>query len=62
MHGVYAVSKNGEKKFRQLIGAMWAHADANGFNLRLDYLPLNDAEIVVRTAGDQQADGNGGAQ
>jgi hypothetical protein len=47
---VYAVTKNGEKKFWQLIGAMWAHADANGFNLRIDYLPLNDAEIVVRVA------------
>ena len=60
-HRVYAVTKNGEKKFWQPIGAMWAHADANGFNLRIDYLPLNDAEIVVRVAGDKQAEGNGGA-
>ena len=35
-HRVYAVTKNGEKKFWQPIGAMWAHADANGFNLRID--------------------------
>ena len=41
---------------------MWAHADAKGFNLRIDYLPLNDAEIVVRVAGDKQAEANGGAQ
>src|SRR6202034_3013420 len=61
-HRLYAVTKNGEKKFWQPIGAMWAHADANGFNLRIDYLPLNDAEIVVRVAGDKQAEGNGGAQ
>ena len=61
-HRVYAVTKNGEKKFWQPIGAMWAHADTNGFNLRIDYLPLNDAEIVVRVAGDKQAEGNGGAQ
>jgi hypothetical protein len=56
-HRVYAVTKSGEKKFWQPIGAMWAHADASGFNLRIDYLPLNDAEIVVRTAGDKQAEG-----
>ena len=61
-HRVYAVTKTGEKKFWQPIGAMWAHADANGFNLRIDYLPLNDAEIVVRVSGDKQAEGNGGAQ
>ena len=42
---------------------MWAHADAKGFNLRLDYLPLNDAEIVVREISDQpQTEGNGAAQ
>ena len=41
---------------------MWAHADGKGFSQRLDYFPLNDAEIVVRVAGDAQAEGNGGAQ
>ena len=61
-HRVYAVTKNGEKKFWQPIGAMWAHADANGFNLRIDYLPLNEAEIVVRVAGDKQAEAGGDAQ
>jgi hypothetical protein len=61
-HRVYAVTKSGEKKFWQPIGAMWAHTDANGFNLRIDYLPLNDAEIVVRVAGDKQAEGKGDAQ
>ena len=60
-HRVYAVTKNGESKFWQPIGAMWAHADAKGFNLRIDYLPLNGAEIVVRVAGDKQAEGNGDA-
>jgi hypothetical protein len=61
-HRVYAVTKNGDKKFWQPIGAMWAHADANGFNLRIDYLPLHAAEIVVRVAGDKQAEKAGGAQ
>jgi hypothetical protein len=61
-HRVYAVTKNGEKKFWQPIGAMWGHSDSNGFNLRIDYLPLNDAEIVVRVAGDKQAENGGDAQ
>lgn len=56
-HRVYAVTANGEKKFWQPVGAMWAHSDAKGFNLRLDYLPLNDAQIVVRVTGDQEAEG-----
>lgn len=61
-HRVYAVTKNGESKFWQPIGAMWQHQDEKGFNLRIDYLPLNDAEIVVRVAGDKQAENGGGAQ
>ena len=61
-HRIYAVTKSGEKKFWQPIGAMWAHADGKGFSQRLDYLPLNDAEIVVRVAGDEQAEGKWGAQ
>jgi hypothetical protein len=56
------VTKSGEKKFWQPIGAMWAHADSKGFNLRIDYLPLVEAEIVVRVAGDEQAEGSLGAQ
>lgn len=37
------VTPNGDKKFWQSIGARRAHADAKGFNLRIDYLPLEDA-------------------
>jgi hypothetical protein len=47
-HRVYAVSKNGTRNFWQQIGAAWAHGDGEGFNLKLDYLPLNGAEIVIR--------------
>ena len=61
-HRVYAVSKNGASKFWQPIGAMWAHGDLQGFNLRIDYLPLNDAELVIRVAGDKQAEASGDAQ
>jgi hypothetical protein len=62
-HRIFAVTRNGKKKFWQPIGALWAHADGKGFNQRLDYLPLNDAEIVVRAIEeDAQADDKGGAQ
>ena len=47
-HRVYAVTKNGERSIWQPIGAAWAHADGDGFNLKLEYLPLNGGEIVVR--------------
>jgi hypothetical protein len=62
-HRVFAVTKNGQKKFWQPIGALWTHADGKGFNLRLDYLPLSKAETVIRAIEDEaQADDNGGAQ
>ena len=52
-HRVYAVTKNGEKKFWQPIGARWAHGDGQGFKQRLDYLPLNSAEVVIRAIADE---------
>jgi hypothetical protein len=52
-HRVFAVTKNGKKKFWQPIGALWAHADGKGFNLSLDYLPLNGAQTVVRVISDE---------
>lgn len=36
-HRGYAVTNGSGRKFWQPIGAMWAHADANGFNLRINY-------------------------
>ena len=47
-HRVYAVTKNGDKSFWTEIGAAWPHQDGKGFNVKLDYLPLNGAEIVIR--------------
>ena len=47
-HRVYAVTKNGERNFWQPIGAAWVHGDGEGFNMKLDFLPLNGAEIVIR--------------
>ena len=47
-HKVFAVTKSGERAFWQEIGAVWAHGDGEGFNMKLDLLPLNGAEIVIR--------------
>jgi hypothetical protein len=55
-HRVYAVTKNGDKTFWTEIGAAWSHQDGKGFNVKLDYLPLTGAEIVIReprTEGDR---------
>jgi hypothetical protein len=56
-HRVYAVKKgeNGEKSFWREIGAAWEHSDGKGFGVKLDYLPLNGAEIVIRTPKDEPA-------
>jgi hypothetical protein len=51
-HRIFAVTKNGTKKFWQPIGALWAHSDGKGFSQRLDCIPLNDAEIVIREIDD----------
>lgn len=64
-HRLYAVTKRKGKSYWRLIGAAWAHPDGQGFGLALDYLPLNGAEIVMRTPlpADEQQDGQeGGAQ
>jgi len=47
-HRIYAVSKRGRKSYWQNIGAAWPNKDGKGFNLALDYLPLNGAELVIR--------------
>jgi hypothetical protein len=55
-HRVYAVTKNGERSFWQPIGAAWVHSDGWGFNVKIDYLPLNGAEIVIRKPKVEEAD------
>lgn len=47
-HRVYAVTRRGEKNYWLQIGALWAHSDGKGFSQKLEYLPLNDAKIVIR--------------
>jgi hypothetical protein len=55
-HRAYAVTKNGERTFWQPIGAAWPHGDGEGFNLKLDYLPLNGADIVIRKPKAEEAE------
>ena len=56
-HRVYAVTKaeGADKGYWTTIGAAWPHQDGKGFNVKLDYLPLNGAEIVIREPRVEQA-------
>jgi hypothetical protein len=47
-HRVYAVTRDGKKSYWNAIGAAWPHNDGEGFNVKLDYLPINGADIVIR--------------
>ena len=49
-HRVYAVTKNGEKSYWTEIGAAWSHQDGKGFNVKLDYLPLNSTALRSSSA------------
>lgn len=58
-HRIYAVvRKDGaakdEKSFWQQVGAAWAHADGKGMSLKLEYLPLGDAELVIRACTERE--------
>lgn len=49
-HEVFAVTRReGDEKGRwQKIGACWPHEDGDGFNLKLEYLPLTGGDLVIR--------------
>lgn len=55
-HYVYSVRKgtNGGKGFWTRIGAAWANKDGEGFSVKLDLLPLNGADIVIRTPREER--------
>jgi hypothetical protein len=58
-HRLYAVTKVGKESYWQPIGAIWPHADGEGFSVQLDYLPRDpDVAIVIRKPKDkaEQAD------
>ena len=45
---LFAVTKRGDNKRWQEVGAAWIHKDGKGYQLKLDYLPVNGAELVLR--------------
>ncbi len=48
-HRVYAVRKtSGDSSYWAEIGAAWANKDGKGFNLKLNLMPVGDADIVIR--------------
>lgn len=49
-HRIYAVTRtnDGETGYWAPIGAAWTNRDGKGFNLKLEYLPLLGADIVIR--------------
>jgi hypothetical protein len=55
-HRVYAVTKDGKQKYWRAIGAAWPHGDGEGFFLKLDCLPLNGAQIVIRKPKPNEAE------
>jgi hypothetical protein len=59
-HRVYAVRKTGtDTSYWTEIGAAWAHD--GGFNLKLNLLPVGDADIVMREI-QPETGAEGGAQ
>ena len=52
-HIVYHVrDRNGQKGFWTRIGAAWAHADGQGFNIQIECVPL-DGRIALRVASEK---------
>ena len=43
---------NSDKGYWTRIGAAWAHADGNGFNIQIETLPL-DGRITLRVASEK---------
>jgi hypothetical protein len=55
-HRLYAVRKLGDGKNAWTeIGAAWANRDGKGFNLKLNLLPLDGSEIVMREPREEGA-------
>ncbi|QOV92102.1 hypothetical protein [Humisphaera borealis] len=52
-HIAYQVRDGKDKGFFTRIGAVWPHADGNGFNVLLDCVPL-DGRITLRIASDKK--------
>jgi len=47
-HRAYCIQGEGEKASWREIGALWAHKDSKGFSFKLDMIPVNGGDIVIR--------------
>ncbi len=49
-HRIYAVTRSdrSDKGFWSEIGAAWANKDGKGLSLKLNMLPLGEADLVIR--------------
>jgi len=49
-HEIFAVSRREPegKGIWNKVGAAWPHKDGDGFNMRLEFLPLAGQELVIR--------------
>ena len=61
VYGVYRKNADDKGNWKE-IGAAWAHGDGKGFSLKLEYLPMNGADIVVRVPEEKSEAQEGGAQ
>jgi hypothetical protein len=53
-HIAYSVrDREGKKGFFTRIGAVWPHADGNGFTVQLDCVPL-DGRVTLRVASEKK--------
>jgi len=54
-HRLYAVRKTGDdKSFWTKIGVAWPNQDGKGFNIKLNLLPLDGGEIVMREPREEE--------
>jgi hypothetical protein len=47
---IRAFSCDLKQSYWRPIGVAWPHGDGDGFFVKLDFLPLNGADIVIRKA------------
>ncbi|MDX2263461.1 MAG: hypothetical protein NW215_00620 [Hyphomicrobiales bacterium] len=48
-HRAFVTFGEGRNKVWREIGAAWAHEDGEGFNVKLDLMPLQGQQIILRT-------------
>jgi hypothetical protein len=55
-HYIYAVTRreDSDKGFWTRIGAAWPNADGKGFSCRLDLVPINGADILMREPREEE--------